>query len=200
MEEMDRIHEAHQDNDGIQEYDNPLPDWFVNMFYACILFAFLYMGYYTGQGWALAKASGQGQALSSSAAEYLTAVRLEEKAEGASHPKEAAGAELAEFLRAPATIAGGEAVFKANCLACHGAQGQGVVGPNLTDAYWLHGGKPEAVLASITHGYPDKGMPAWKPVLGAQKVALAAAYVLSLRGHTVSGGKAPQGVMEGKEP
>jgi len=71
-----------------------------------------------------------------------------------------------------------------------------VVGPNLTDEFWLHGGKPEAVLASVTHGYPDKGMPAWKPVLGAEKVRLAAAYVLSLRGKSVANPKAPQGTKD----
>jgi cytochrome c oxidase cbb3-type subunit 3 len=137
-----------------------------------------------------------GQNLSASGAEYYAAVRMEEKAEGAAQPKEIQGAELVEFLHAPGSVSGGEAVFKSNCIACHGDHGQGVVGPNLTDAYWLHGGSPEAVLASITHGYPDKGMPAWKPVLGADKVRLAAAFVLSLKGHAASDGKAPQGDKE----
>ena len=196
MEAKDRIHESHQDNDGILEYDNPLPDWFVNMFYACIVFAFLYFGYYTGQGWALAKASGQGQALSSSGAEYLAAVKFNEISQGALKPVDLAGAALQSFLREPTSISGGEVVFKASCLACHGDKGQGVVGPNLTDAYWLHGGTPEAVMASISHGYPEKGMPAWKPALGVEKVRLATAYVLSLRGQSVVGGKAPQGDLE----
>jgi cytochrome c oxidase cbb3-type subunit III len=196
MSEMDRILESHQDNDGIREYDNPLPNWFVNLFYGCILYAFLYMGYYTGNGWALAKAGSIGQGLSSSGAEYLAAVHKEELIRGAFRPKEVAGKELLELLRAPASVAGGEAVFKANCLACHGEQGQGVVGPNLTDPFWIHGGNPEAVLASINGGYPEKGMPAWKPVLGAEKVRLAAAYVLSLRGSAVSNPKAPQGIRE----
>ncbi len=196
MDGKDKLLDHHQDNDGIQEYDNPLPNWFVYLFYGCILFAFLYTGYYTGSSWALAHAGGAGQNLAWSGAEYLTAVKLEEKAEASVRPKEVAGGELQEFLRAPGSISGGEAVFKANCLACHGEQGQGIVGPNLTDAFWLHGGNPEAVLASITHGYPDKGMPAWKPVLGAEKVRLAAAYVLSLRGRTVANPKAPQGVKE----
>jgi cytochrome c oxidase cbb3-type subunit III len=196
MEEKDRLLESHQDNDGIREYDNPLPDWFLYLFYGCILYAVLYVGYYTGNGWALAKAGGVGQGLSSSGAEYLAAVQRAEQAQGRSRPKETAGEELRATLFAPASIAGGEAVFKANCLACHGDQGQGIVGPNLTDAYWLHGGQPEAVLASITKGYPDKGMPAWKPVLGTEKVRLAAAYVLSLKGRAVVDGKAPQGDKE----
>ncbi len=196
MEDKDRILESHQDNDGIQEYDNPLPAWFLNLFYGCVVYAILYLGYYTGNGWAVAQAAGVGQNLSSSGAEYLAAVHREELAEGSKPRAEVAGGELMEFLSAPASIAGGETVFRANCLACHGDQGQGVVGPNLTDAFWLHGGKPEAVVASITQGYPDKGMPAWKPVLGAEKVRLAAAYVLSLRGRSVANPKAPQGIEE----
>jgi cytochrome c oxidase cbb3-type subunit III len=193
MEEKDRLLESHQDNDGIREYDNPLPDWFLYLFYGCIVYAFLYMGYYTGEGWALAKAGGVGQNLSSSGAEYLAAVRKEEAARGLARPKEVTGADLAAFLAEPGSITGGEAVYKANCLACHGDQGQGVVGPNLTDAYWLHGGRAEAVLASISNGYPEKGMPAWKPVLGDSKVRMATAYILSLKGRTVANAKAPQG-------
>lgn len=196
MEEKDKLLESHQDNDGIREYDNPLPNWFVNLFYGCIVYAFLYMGYYTGNGWALAKAGGVGQSLSSSGAEYLAAVHQERSSGVANRPKEVTGAELIESLKSPASIADGEAVFKGNCLACHGDQGQGVVGPNLTDPFWIHGGSPEAVLASISQGFPDKGMPAWKPVLGAEKVRLATAYVLSLRGRTVANPKAPQGIRE----
>lgn len=196
MEGKDRLLESHQDNDGIREYDNPLPNWFVNLFYGCIVYSVLYVGYYTGNGWALAKAGGVGQSLSFSGGEYLAAVRRETDAHPAARAQEATGGELEDLLRSPASIAGGEAVFRTNCLACHGDQGQGVVGPNLTDPFWIHGGRPEAVLASISQGYPDKGMPAWKPVLGAEKVRLAAAYVLSLRGRTVANPKAPQGIRE----
>ena len=196
MEGKDKLLESHQDNDGIREYDNPLPDWFVNLFYGCVVYSVLYMGYYTGNGWALAKAGGVGQGLSSSGAEYLAAVHMEKSSGAVNLPKEVTGGELLALLQAPGSIAGGEAVFKGNCLACHGDQGQGVVGPNLTDPFWIHGGKPESVLTSISQGYPDKGMPAWKPVLGAEKVRLAAAYVLSLRGRSVANPKAPQGIRE----
>lgn len=196
MQEKDLLHDNHQDNDGIQEYDNPLPDWFVTLFYGCIVFAALHLAYNCGYTWALTKAGGTTPNLSASGADYLAAVNREEKSESASHPKEVSGAELLEFLKSPTSISGGEAVFKANCLACHGAEGQGVVGPNLTDAYWLHGGSPDSIMASISHGYPDKGMPAWKPVLGDSKVKLAAAFVMSLKGRTVANPKAPQGEKE----
>jgi cytochrome c oxidase cbb3-type subunit III len=196
MQDKDRLLESHQDNDGIQEYDNPLPNWFLSLFYGCVVFAMLYFAYYTGNGWVLARAGGVGQNLSLSGSEYLAEVHAEERLELASKPKEIGGGELIEFLSNPASIEGGKSVFAANCLACHGAQGQGVVGPNLTDEYWLHGGNPEAILASVTHGYPDKGMPGWKPVLGEQKVRLVTAFVYSLRGAKVANGKAPQGEKE----
>jgi len=196
MEEKDKLLESHQDNDGIQEYDNPLPDWFLALFYGSIMFAVLYSAYYTGQGWSLSKAGGVSQSLSSSGAEYLATVAAARKEAGNNRTAEPTGAELVAFLKSPSAISGGEALFKTNCAACHGDKGQGVVGPNLVDEYWLYGGGPEAVLASVAKGYPDKGMPAWKPVLGAEKTRLATAYVLSLRGRTVENPKAPQGVKE----
>lgn len=196
MEEKDKLLESHQDNDGIREYDNPLPDWFVYLFYACIVFSLWHLAFYTAQGWALSKAGGVGQNLSSSGAEYLAAVEKAEREPGRVHARELGGEDLVDFLRSPSSISGGESVFKANCVACHGEAGQGVVGPNLTDEYWLHGGKPESVLASVAGGFPTKGMPAWKPVLGAEKTRLAAAYVLSLRGKTGPNPKAPQGVKD----
>ena len=196
MEAKDQILESHQDNDGIHEYDNPLPAWFLWLFYGTIAFSALYAPFYAGYSLALAKAGGVGYNLSASGGDYLAAVHREEEAHHNAPVVELNGAEILEFMRAPGSISGGSAVFKANCVACHGDQGQGVVGPNLTDPYWLHGGSPEAILASVTHGYPDKGMPAWKNVLGAEKVRLAAAYVLSLKGNDVANPKAPQGVRE----
>lgn len=196
MEEKDRILETHQDNDGIKEYDNPLPNWFVYMFLGTIVFAFLYYAYYYGHSWAISRAAGVGTNLSSSGAAYMASVRTAEMALGRSQTAEPQGQDLVAFLKSPASISKGESVYKTTCVACHGDQGQGVVGPNLVDNYWIHGGSQDAVIASIAGGYPDKGMPAWKPVLGAEKVRLAAAYVLSIRGRTVQNAKAPQGALE----
>ena len=64
--------------------------------------------------------------------------------------------------------------------------GGGVVGPNLTDDFWIHGGAPDKVLKTISAGVPDKGMPAWGPQLGADKVRAVTAYVISLRGTNVA--------------
>jgi cytochrome c oxidase cbb3-type subunit 3 len=196
MEEMDRLVESHQDNDGIREFDNPLPNWFLYLFYGCIAFAFLYFAYFAGHAWGVAKAAGTGYNLSSSGAMFAASVREAEKESGGSQVADLHGEKLLALLKAPASISRGETVFKTTCAPCHGGNGQGVVGPNLTDGYWLHGGRPDSIVESISHGYPAKGMPSWKGVLGPEKVRLVAAYVLSLRGQPVPNPKAPQGVLE----
>jgi cytochrome c oxidase cbb3-type subunit 3 len=134
--------------------------------------------------------------LGSSGAAYMASVRKAEAKLAQSATAEPQGEALLAFLKSPASISKGEALYRTTCAACHGDQGQGVVGPNLTDAFWIHGGRPEAVVASIAGGYPEKGMPSWKPTLGPEKVRLAAAYVLSLKGRAVPNPKAPQGTEE----
>ena len=64
------------------------------------------------------------------------------------------------------TVAAGEAIFKANCVACHGADMKGGIGPNLLDTLWIHGGTPADIRHTITVGVPDKGMLTWGPILG----------------------------------
>jgi cytochrome c oxidase cbb3-type subunit 3 len=93
----------------------------------------------------------------------------------------------------PTAVESGRQVFASTCAACHRADGGGNIGPNLTDAYWLHGSKPENIYSCVHDGVPNKGMPTWGPVLGEDKVETVVAYVLTLRNTNVPGGKAPQG-------
>ena len=143
------VHEV----DGIQEEDNRLPRWWLATFFVAIAFGYGYWEYF--QVFHLG-----GTPLS----DYREAVALEKK----SHPPATvapADSDQALIAMSKGGVEEGQAVFTTTCVACHGVSGEGKIGPNLTDAYWLHGGKPSDVLASVSHGYPLKGMPAWLRVV-----------------------------------
>lgn len=193
MDSRDQIIDHGSDYDGIKEYDNPLPTWFLYLFYGCVVFAFLYTGYYSGKSWALNHFGKVGQNLAWSGAKLKAEQVVIERAIAAAPFIEPQGEELNSFLRNPGNISRGEALFKSNCVACHGEQGQGGVGPNLVDKYWLHGNKPEQILHSINVGWLEKGMPGWGPNLGTQKVHWLASYVMSIHGKPVQNPKPPQG-------
>lgn len=170
--------------DGIEEYDNQLPNWWLWTLFGAIAFGVVYwLGYQTFH------------VLDGPRAAYEKEVAVQRAAE--IERMKSAGPVTAELLTAMSrdqkTLDTGKAVFTANCVACHRADAGGNIGPNLTDKFWLHGGKPEQVYKTVTEGVPAKGMISWGPILGAEKVQAATAYVLSLKDTNVPGGKAPQG-------
>lgn len=172
--------------DGIQEFDNKLPQWWLNLFYASIVFAFVYPAYlYLFGGASLIQ-------------EYDTAQEQAAKAQEVAEQTEdgqasTASIDLASLVGNDDAIAAGNGIFQTNCMPCHGPDGGGTIGPNLTDKYWLHGGSVEDVYKVVSEGVPAKGMIAWKPVLGDEKVAQVTAFVMSLKGTTPASPKAPQG-------
>lgn len=169
--------------DGIQEYDNPLPGWWLYIFWASILFTPIYIAYYH---------FGDGPLV---ADEYAADVRAFEEAEAQRAMESGAVSEdaLAALSRDEATLAAGEALFKTNCVACHGDKGEGKIGPNLTDDAWIHGGTLMAIHTTIDQGVPEKGMLAWGKTLPGDDVKRLAAYVAGkLRGTNVPG-LPPQG-------
>jgi mono/diheme cytochrome c family protein len=85
--------------------------------------------------------------------------------------------DAAVLERAAVAAAEGGALWKSTCAVCHGAEGQGLIGPSLTDDVWLHGDRPAEIYETIARGVPSRGMPAWEPVLGADKVRTLAAFV-----------------------
>lgn len=177
------IHEI----DGIQEYDNKLPNWWLYTLYATMVFAVGYwFHYHVGQFGEGPEAQYQAEVAKANAEQ---AARI--KAAGVMTPEA-----LVALAKDKGTVEQGKQVFAATCASCHRQDGGGVVGPNLTDEFWIHGGAPERVYKTIKDGVPDKGMPAWMPVLGPERVSAVSAYVLSLRGTNVAGGKAPQGERE----
>jgi cytochrome c oxidase cbb3-type subunit 3 len=167
--------------DGIQELDNPVPRWFNILFYGTMIFAIGYLYYYH-----FSDGPRQDQ-------EYETEVAKADVAKRAFLAK--AGEKFDEnSVKVDQTlIENGKTVFMTNCVACHGEQGQGLVGPNLTDEFWLHGGSINDVFKTVKYGIPAKGMASWEKNLSAKNIAEVVNYIESLQGSHPAKAKAPQG-------
>ena len=171
--------------DGIVEHDNFLPRWWLGILYGSIIFGALYVGYYIfGPGPTLVQ-------------EYDAALAAR-KAQVAAAPAapQAAGkddASLKSWAADAAHITQGKGVYDAKCAVCHGPVGEGGIGPNMTDDFWLHGAKPSEMAATVTNGVADKGMPPWGALLSADDLKSVVAYVRTLHGTNPPNGKAPQG-------
>lgn len=169
--------------DGIQEYDNPMPRWWLLLFAATILFVPIYL-----------LAPGDIGAGGTKAKLY----EKEMAAFHAAHPDFGNAAITAEALAAivasPVEIAKGKALFATNCVACHRPDAGGLIGPNLTDEFWIHGGTPLDVHNTINGGVLAKGMPQWGKVLKPADINSLTAYVRSLQGSKPANPKAPDGV------
>ncbi|RVU02844.1 c-type cytochrome [Mucilaginibacter limnophilus] len=181
-EEKDLIIE--HDYDGIQELDNPTPAWFMVLFYATIVFAVGYLMVY--------HALGIGQLQDQ---EYVTEMKIAEKEKEAFLAKSADRVDenTVKLSTDPGVIGAGQEIFVKNCSPCHGDKGQGVVGPNLTDDYWLHGGKINEVFKTIKYGIQAKGMPNWDKQLSPKQIADVASYIESIHGTNPPGAKQPEG-------
>jgi cytochrome c oxidase cbb3-type subunit 3 len=169
--------------DGIQELDHVLPRWWLWLFYATIVFAAWYSGYYL---------SGHGPTPQQ---ELIVAMKeIDALKPATSDAKPDDEAELLAAFKDPAKLKHGSEVFAGKCFACHGDKGQGVVGPNLTDDNWIHGkGTLKDIEAVVTTGVPDKGMPPWGPVLTPDELRDVVIFVHSLHGTNPAGAKPPQG-------
>jgi cytochrome c oxidase cbb3-type subunit III len=173
--------------DGIQELDNPTPAWFMYLFYSTIVFAIAYMLIYHVFG------VGQLQY-----AEYNTEVAQANvaKKEFLSKAANRVDENTVKLVSEPAVLASGQAIFKQTCSPCHGEHAQGNVGPNLTDDYWLHGGKISDLFKTIKYGIAAKGMPTWEKQLSPKQISDVANYVKSLHGTNPPNPKEPQGTKE----
>lgn len=168
--------------DGIQEFDNRLPNWWLWILYGSIVYS---IGY-----WILFHTLA---VIPHPTGRYEADMRAAEEARLA---ELAAGGVSNESLTMMAAmediVAEGREHFVTYCVVCHADQGQGLVGPNLTDEYWLHGGSPMDILDTVMEGVPSKGMAAWGGQLGPRRVEQAVAYVLTIRNTHVEG-KPPEG-------
>ncbi|TDO24814.1 cbb3-type cytochrome c oxidase N-terminal domain-containing protein [Pedobacter duraquae] len=173
--------------DGISELNNPTPAWFMVLFYGTIIVAVLYMCNYEFLGFGKTQEE-----------EYIAEVEQanNDKLVFLASPANAKSAVNENNIvqsKDPAMLSAGAGLFQSRCTPCHGAHAEGIVGPNLTDEYWLHGGSVKEVFTTIKYGVPAKGMIAWEKSLSAQQIAELTNYVLSLQGSKPAGAKAPQG-------
>jgi cytochrome c oxidase cbb3-type subunit 3 len=170
--------------DGIRELDNALPPWWKYGFMVSILWGAMYLIYFH-----VAK-EGELQA-----AEYATEMENARISLEAYRAKAADSVD--EFTIAlstdPSIIQKGAIHYDKLCKVCHGAAGEGIVGPNLTDAYWLHGGAIKDVFKTVKYGVQGKGMKSWQQELSAAEIGQVSNYVLSLQGTSPANGKAPEG-------
>jgi cytochrome c oxidase cbb3-type subunit III len=158
-DEMNRLLGHEDEADGIQEYDNPLPDWWIGLFWLTIVWSVAYTLHYHVIG---------GRSQERELAQELARAEARWPASAVS----------AEFLVTEELARLGAAVYQSNCAACHGVNLEGGIGVALNDGEWIHGGSQEEVLRSVAEGIPAQGMPAWGPILGQERVRQVTAYIL----------------------
>lgn len=177
----DRLIKDHS-YDGIQELDNDLPPWWKWLFYITIAFAFIYMI----RLWVFEADDLVQQK------EYDN-----ELAEAAS--MKPAESETAAFemvvLTDGTSLENGKATFGKICSVCHLADGGGLVGPNFTDDYWIHGNSLDDMWTIVENGVLEKGMISYKDQLSQQARLEVISYIITLRGTTPANPKAPEGEM-----
>jgi len=179
----ERVTEFDHDFDGIRELDNRIPPWFSTLFVVTVLFAAVYLLNYHGFGSSKLMIEEYGDEVA--AAEIQRRVML--AAEGTIDENTLVALQDAEAL-----LRGGNE-FTKYCVSCHGNRGEGLVGPNLTDQYWIHGAGVRNVYATIKNGVPAKGMISWQLVFTPKQIQEIASYVLTLQGTNPSNAKKPEG-------
>ena len=174
------------DYDGIRELDNALPPWWKYGFYVTIVVAIIYMFLYhvTGSG----KNPEQEYA-----AEMAEGKKIEEQYKAKT--KSLVDENNITLSDADGS-ASGKALYNQSCIACHGASGEGGIGPNLTDNYWIHGGSLNMIYQTIKIGYPEKGMQSWQSMYSPIQIKNLTSFVKSIVGTKPSNPKAPQGNLE----
>ncbi|AFM03107.1 cytochrome c, mono- and diheme variants family [Bernardetia litoralis DSM 6794] len=178
----DKVVLMHHNYDGIEELDNDLPPWWKYGFYLCIVAAIIYFVVHIK---GIAPNSTEEYEVAMVEGNTLKAQYLAEMASSINEEN----VELADA----AGVTKGQALFAKKCKTCHGANAEGLSGPNLTDEYWLHGGDIKSVFTTVKYGVPAKGMISWKDQLSPQEMQQVASFVLSLQGSNPANGKEPQG-------
>ena len=208
------------DYDGIKELDNDLPRWWLWLFYITIVFAVLYMMYYHVLDVGFSSAdqyrsevdptfvrqqditqpmyAGMLPRYMSPLARRETDKRVFEKSTFVMLTHETDTTTYMPVADA-AALADGQEIFQVRCASCHSMQGQGGVGPNLTDNYWLHGSDFSSIVKTVRYGYPTKGMISWLGHLTPEQIIHVSTYVQTLQGTNPPNPKAPEGDLVSQE-
>ena len=170
--------------DGIRELDNKLPPWWLYSFYATIVFAVAYLLHFhvfnTGSlqqdeyDREVAQAKAEVEAYLASAGNTIDESNV-------------------TFSDDEQDLAIGREIFTSKCAACHGQQGEGTVGPNLTDQYWINGGDMQAIFKTVKYGVPSRGMIPWESQLTAKEIQQVSSFIYTLEGSNPPNAKEPQG-------
>ncbi len=177
------------DYDGIHELDNHLPPWWKWLFYATIVWGFIYYLVYHVF-----------DALPLMQEEYAIVMEDAKVAREAMMALEGNNIDEnnVEFSDAADVLANGKAIYDRECVACHAPEGQGLIGPNFTDNYYIHGGSINDIFKTIKYGVPQKGMISWQSKLTPSDMRDVGSFIMTLRGKTPQNPPAPKGP-EGEE-
>ncbi|MGE4347050.1 MAG: cbb3-type cytochrome c oxidase N-terminal domain-containing protein [Flavobacteriaceae bacterium] len=172
------------DYDGIKELDNVLPPWWKYLFYATVIFSFVYLGYYHLFG-----GENQIQEYERKNNEALLAIEEWKKT-----AVDLVDASNVIAMTDDSNLAAGKNIYMERCVACHLADGGGSIGPNLTDDYWILGGGIKEIFHTVSEGGREgKGMIPWKTELKPVEIQQVSSYILSLVGTTPAVAKEPEG-------
>lgn len=182
IEEEESIMLDH-DYDGIHELDNHLPPWWKWLFYITIVWGVLYLLVYHVF-----------DALPLQDEEYAIVMEDAQIARQAMMALEGNNIDEnnVEFSDAADVLANGKAIYDRECVACHAPEGQGLIGPNFTDNYWIHGGSMSDIFKTVKYGVPQKGMISWQSKLTPSDMRDVSSYILTFVGTTPKNPPAPK--------
>ena len=179
--------------DGIKEYDNAMPGWLMAIWWGSLIFAAAYLIFFAlnfGEGSMEAEYRGEAQKAVTATDAYFAANPLVPPTP----------AQLLAGAADPAVLANGATRFTRTCSPCHGEKAQGLIGPNLTDDRWIHGGSVEQIFQSVAKGWPAKGMPPWGRALKPEELSALVSYVRSIQGSNPPNARQPEGDRAVPEP
>lgn len=170
--------------DGIRELDNNLPPWWKWLFYVSIIWAGAYLFHF--------HVLGNGDLMLDEYENEIAKAELD-RAEYLKKAAQSVDETNVTVLASPADLSKGKQIFLTNCMACHGTEGEGGIGPNLTDDHWINGGGIKNVFGVIKYGRPQKGMISWQAQLKPLEMQQVASFILNLPPADPSIAKEPQG-------